>query len=105
MKTYSFKFHGMNFKLALEKSQYQNDTLAVIAYDVNEGEEFAVITVNLEPYDGNTFQSDKRAFVDENNCQGITAFLEENGLAKRTGITSRSGFCTYELMEFDTDKF
>jgi hypothetical protein len=43
------------------------------------------------------------AFLDTNNCPWVEEFLEENHIAKRTGIFAPSGFCTYPLYEFHQD--
>ncbi len=40
-------------------------------------------------------------FVDTNNLEGIDSWLAENGIAEHTGISARSGFCTYPLMKFN----
>ena len=66
---------------------------------------FATITVNLGG-SGNPFagmQSDKKAFVDTNNCPWVQEFLEDNHIAKFTGWSAPSGFCDYPLYEFDKD--
>ena len=67
---------------------------------------FATITVNLQgnPYGMETRQDESRfAYVDTNNCPWVEEFLEENHIAKRTGIFAPSGFCTYPLYEFHQD--
>ena len=48
-------------------------------------------------------QSDKKAFVDTNNCPWVKEFLEDNHIAKFTGWSAPSGFCDYPLYEFDKD--
>ena len=54
---------------------------------------------------GQLIQDGYAAFVDTNNIPGIDTWLEEQGIARNTGILGRSGFCTYPLMLFDTDRF
>lgn len=44
------------------------------------------------------------AYVDTNNCPWAVAFLEENGLAEKTGRTKRSGYCVYPAMRFNREK-
>lgn len=44
------------------------------------------------------------AYVDTNNCPWAVAFLEENGLAEKTGRTKRSGYCIYPAMRFNREK-
>lgn len=61
---------------------------------------YATLTVNL---DSENLNSDKLAFVDINNCPWAPEFLEDNHIAKPTGVTAKSGFCTYPLYEFSRD--
>lgn len=81
------------------KYTYDNSLYAEL-YTNYDGywEPWASITVNLGGGD------DKYAFIDTNNFPEACKFLEQNGLAKPTGLEGRSGFCTYPLYEF-TDKF
>ena len=59
-------------------------------------EQSGVITVNL----GSPLQTDRLAFVDENNLPGIGAWLKKNGIASPLGYKQRSGLCQYELYSF-----
>lgn len=61
--------------------------------DTMDGEEYAVVTVNL----CHPLQSDSMAFLDENNLPGIGDWIEKNGLGMRMGVTATSGFCRYPL--------
>lgn len=103
MKTTPITINGTTYDLAFRKRNYAvDDSLAVEALiDGDEGmEPFASITVCLNiPLPHETW-----AFVDGNNLRGIEDALEDAGLAVRTGYGARSGFCTYEVMEF-TEKF
>ena len=45
------------------------------------------------------------AFVDTNNIEGIDKWLVGQGLATHAGVLASSGFCTYPLMSFNTEKF
>ena len=58
---------------------------------------YAVITVNLCC----PLQTDKFAFVDENNLPGIGAWLKRSKIAIPMGYKQRSGFCLYELYSFN----
>ena len=83
-----------------------NDTLAVQLIKAEKPwSVHATITVNL---DGNPFGMDSRqdgrfAYVDTNNCPWAEQFLEENKIARRTGIFAPSGYCVYPLYEFNLD--
>ena len=93
----SFKFH--NTEVSLNFTTYlSNGTLAVKMNSVPDEDSFGVITVNLSC----PLQSDRLAFIDENNYPGIGAWLQANGIASPFGYTQRSGFCQYELFEFNT---
>ena len=93
MKT--FDYNGMEVCLRYETYR-NNGTLAVEMDTVEDGDSWAVITVNLNcPLQNNTM-----AFVDENNLPGIGAWLKKNSIAKPLGYVQRSGFCTYELYSF-----
>ena len=93
MKTY--KFNDIEVSLSFETYR-NNGTLAVEMNTVPDDEPYGVITVNL----GCPLQSDRLAFVDENNMPGIGAWLQANGIASPLGYRQRSGFCLYELYSF-----
>ena len=94
MKT--FKFH--NTEVSLNFTTYRNNgTLAVEMNSVTDEDSFGVITVNLNC----PLQSDRLAFIDENNYPGIGAWLQANRIASPIGYTQRSGFCIYELYSFN----
>ena len=65
-----------------------------------DGEEFAVITVNLN----HPMQSDSMAFLDENNYPGIGKWIEDQGLGISMGVWEQSGFCRYPLYLLFTDE-
>lgn len=93
MKTFKLN----NTEVSLNFTTYRNNgTLAVEMNSVTDEDSFGVITVNLNC----PLQSDRLAFVDENNYPGIGAWLQNNGIATPLGYRQRSGFCTYELFAF-----
>lgn len=59
------------------------------------------ITVNLPDEE---LTDDTCAFVDTNNAPFLPKFLEENGLAKPTGMHGFSGWCAYPEYRFDMEK-
>ena len=80
MKTLKFK----NTEVKLSFDSYRNNgTLAVLMNTV-----------------GSLLQTDRLAFVDENNLPGIGAWLKKNKIASPLGYKERSGFCQYELYAF-----
>lgn len=96
-----YDFRGV--KVSLRKESYRTSgTLAVIMDEVESGDEYAVMTVNLcsPMQDGS-----RLAFVDTNNIEGIDKWLVGQGLATHAGVHASSGFCTYPLMSFNTEKF
>lgn len=96
-----YDFRGV--KVSLRKESYRtNGTLAVIMDEVESGDEYAVMTVNLcsPMQDGS-----RLAFVDTNNIEGIDKWLVGQGLATHAGVHASSGFCTYPLMSFNTENF
>jgi len=114
MNTYTFVERHENglteHKVRLFANRYaSNNTLAVVAQEEQQKgfwTPFATLTVNLDGIGTQgMLQDEKTAFVDTNNCPGAVEFLIENGLAKDAGFMGKSGFCTYPLMVFDTDKF
>ena len=93
MKTFNFN----NTEVSLDFTTYRNNgTLAVLMNNVQEDDLYGVITVNL----GCPLQTDRLAFVDENNLPGIGAWLRRNKIASPLGYKQRSGFCLYELYSF-----
>ena len=93
MKT--LKFKGTEVSLSFDSYQ-NNGTLAVLMNTVPDEDLYAVITVNLCC----PLQTDRLAFVDENNLPGIGAWLKRNKIATPLGYKQRSGFCQYELYNF-----
>ena len=91
------KFKFNNTEVSLSFDTYRNNgTLAVLMNNVQEDELYGVITVNL----GCPLQTDRLAFVDENNLPGIGAWLKSNKIATPLGYKQRGGFCQYELYNF-----
>lgn len=89
---------------------YSGGGLAIEMISVERGiptETFAILTVNLDCYTGMKTQSGTRAYVDINNNGrwNCTEFIRKYGLGRPTGRLAQSGFCTYPLYEFNTDKF
>ena len=84
MKT--LKFKGTEVSLSFDSYQ-NNGSLAVLMNTVAEDELYGVITVNL----GSLLQTDRLAFVDENNLPGIGAWLRKNKIASPLGYKERSG--------------
>jgi len=92
MKT--LKFKGAEVSLSFDS--YHNGTLAVLMNTVPDDKLYGVITVNLD----SLLQTDRLAFVDENNLPGIGAWLRKNKIASPLGYKELSGFCLYELYSF-----
>ena len=91
-----YRFRDMD--VVLDKTSYRcSGTLAVIMNTMIDDDGYIMVTVNLS----NPLQHGDYAFVDTNNLEGIDSWLEKNGIAEHTGITARSGFCTYPLMKFN----
>lgn len=87
----------------LEKSAYiSNNNLAVVMFEEETGDEYGVITVNLDGYD--FLCDDTKAFIDTNNFPEIREFLEDNNIATYLDYDGESGFCTYPLYQFDVAK-
>ena len=84
MKT--LKFKGTEVSLSFDSYQ-NNGSLAVLMNTVPDEELYGVITVNL----GSLLQTDRLAFVDENNLPGIGAWLRKNKIASPLGYKERSG--------------
>ena len=83
--------------MSLSFDSYQNNgSLAVLMNTVADDELYGVITANL----GCLLQTDRLAFVDENNLPGIGAWLKRDKIATPLGYKQRSGFCQYELYNF-----
>ena len=89
MKTYDYK----GIKVSLEKTEYRNNGTVALILNKEDGELYAVATVNLN----HPLQSDSLAFLDENNLPGIGKWIEENGLGVNMGYLAASGFCKYPI--------
>ena len=89
MKTYDYK----GIKVSLEKTEYRNNGTVALILNKEDGELYAVATVNLN----HPLQSESLAFLDENNLPGIGEWIEKNGLGVNMGYLASSGFCRYPL--------
>lgn len=101
MKTLNVKTNYFMYKnCKLRLGNYMADgSLVVEIYNRQDGE-IARLTVCLcDPT-----LSEYMAYIDTNNCPWAVAFLEENGLAEKTGRTKRSGYCIYPEMKFNKEK-
>ena len=78
-----------------------NNSLYVGMTTAGDGfpEPYGDVTVNLlssvPPY---------CAFVDTNNMPELEDFLVKNGIAEFTGLTQKSGYCSYPLYQFNAEK-
>lgn len=87
----------------VRESYRHNGNLAVTMLDVDNLEEFAMVTKNgpfalSDPYDPTL------ALLDTNNCPWAAKLFEDSGVAKPTGHTIRSGYCEYQEYRFDLTK-
>jgi hypothetical protein len=104
--TYTIQQYGETVKVRPRLGYYTNVTdilgepmrnLAITLDDVHDGEQYTAVTVNL----GEFIVIPASAYIDTNNNPGIGAWLEDNGIARLTGQTRQSGYCTYPLAVFD----
>ncbi|MBR5175193.1 MAG: DUF4313 domain-containing protein [Bacteroidales bacterium] len=96
MKTYVFR----GVKVTLEKAEYQNNGSLALILKTLDGEDYAVVTVNLN----HPMQSDDMAFLDENNYPGIGKGIEQHRLGLPMGVIAVSGYCRYPLYTLFIDK-
>lgn len=84
----------------LQEGKYQaDDSVAIQAWNRHDGP-IATLTVCL----CDKSLGEGEAYVDTNNCPWAVDFIEKEGLGKRTGRVSQSGFCTYPVVKFDMEK-
>lgn len=98
--TMNFGFGIITKSIRLVQEEYVYGGMAVCAY-LRNGEPWSDITVNIP----GTIAPVGTAFIDTNNNPWAEDFLMENGIAKPTGATGHSGYCTYPLYEFDMKCF
>ena len=91
------KSYGKTYEVEVSRSAYRNNNSLAIILTCTNGEPFATLTVNLN----SGLEGEDFAFVDTNNCPWAEDFIRENALGTPTGLTQRSGFCTYPLYHFD----
>lgn len=99
MKSYEFFVYDEVYHVYPIKQQYRNDKLAVLLV-TTEGEELAVITVNLPDVKLNK----SCAHIDTNNAPWAVRFLNETKIAQHTGEFDVSGYCMYPVFKFDESK-
>jgi len=66
--------------------------------DYEVGEPFAKLTVSF----GEFISIKNAAYIDTNNCPFADQLLKY-GIAKKTGFTKNSGYCSYPLWIFNED--
>lgn len=114
-KTKTYKLEGKDYRvypvtapwgkveLIFKEESYLDGTLAVMAVEVGGEypEDYAVVTVNL----CDLRQDGERAFFDGNNSGYMFRQLCDFGLVKPLREYAASGFCRYQLCEWDKSKF
>lgn len=92
---------GDTHPIQLQVTSYLDGNLAIemIAWDDGTSEPWATLTVNLP----GRRQKD-HAFIDTNADSEFPIWLIRHGLARPTGRTMQSGFCTYPEYRFRADK-
>lgn len=106
MKIYELEMYGEKHQIALRKGSYcANKTLAVemVLVDSNGEitEPWGMLTVNIDS--SNVLANETRAFVDtNNNGEEIIGWLEKNNIATPKGLYGQSGWCSYPLVEFNS---
>lgn len=85
------------FQLVFYKGTYENGNLYVgaISNESGDWEQYADVTVNLEPV------GEYEAYLDTNNAQALCTSLLISGDALLTGDSFRSGYCTYPKVVFN----
>ena len=119
METYEINAFGRKITVRLEALRYGklphcDDPLAIRVIEVHpDGEEepYGTLTLNLDPWTGRSFQSEKRAFVkiyseNEGWAQELLRLLEGKGAARNTGLYIENTWgVRYPLYEFEPEKF
>lgn len=101
LPTYQCKTDFGTYDIKIIRTKYMdNDSIALILFEADTGEEFAVITVNIE--DG--VANGNMTYLDANNCRWAEDFLVKNKLGKFAQNYGYSGFCVYPLYEIAVDK-
>ena len=113
MKTYDIKlFNGKTYTVEPELQFYNvldflgrpmlgiaiELCLAESTEDFEAGESFAMLTVSF----GEFISIKNAAYIDTNNCPFADQLLKY-GIAKKTGFTKNSGYCSYPLWIFNED--
>ena len=104
-KHYKFNSFGEEYNIWLQQREYNwggMHNLAVQAW-TDDGEPFAVITVNI-PDEELSDDESCTAFIDTNNIPEIDNFLIDNEIAEPTGRFVQSGFCAYPEFKFNLEK-
>ncbi len=89
---------GKEVDCIVNVGKYAKGGIAVQLYTAYEP--YATLTTKL---DVEGF-SDEYAFVDTNNCPWAEELIKEYNLGEPTGMSARSGYCTYPLYKFDLDE-
>lgn len=99
-KSIPLTFAGENYAISVERSKYAIGDRTAILLQCDNGEPFAVVSVNLpdeRPSDEDCF------FVDDNNCPWAPDWLWVNKIAEPTGKIGYSGFCAYPEFRLVTE--
>lgn len=93
-----FKYYDNKYNLQLYLGTYNNNNnLAIEIIDIDEMEPFTDLSVNIATLPKNQF------CVDINNFKEGLDLIKKYNLAKDTGRTLSSGFCTYPIYELNVE--
>jgi len=93
---------GKPIQVGLEISQYVNNGciyIGLVIFEDGHPEPYANLTVNLR--EG---APDFCGYIDTNNMPQLENFLVKHDLGYFTGLTQKSGFCTYPLYAFNVER-
>jgi hypothetical protein len=92
--------YGFYDGVFLQVGKYRADnSVAIQAWNMEVGP-IATLTVCIP---GGQLKENE-AYLDTNNCPWVLDFMENKGLAKRTGKVGYSGYCTYPVVTLDMEQ-
>ena len=100
MRKLTFKDEfGVKHNLRFVEHLYLNNNLAIEAVDLDDGETYCMVSVNIEElYDPSLFCYDIN-----NNGTALYYALIDAGLMKNTGDIKTSGYCVYPVCKWNGD--
>ena len=101
-KIHTIKMYDKTYRIRFALSAYRNNGApAIVAINEDDGDVFAVVSVNIPGYD----TGDNMVVADTNNCEELIDAMEREGVIGEPEDYIQSGFCVYPVVKINKEVF